>query len=341
MSDRPVRQVDVAKKAKVSVTTVSLALRNSPLISNAVGDRVRKIAEEMGYCPDPVAQALRCKSSLQKSSPRFFGTVGLVMSQACATARRQIPCFSEWDEMLKACCRNSGYALDRFEVGPSEKEQRHLDRVLKARGVQGLLFYGALQEIHGWHLDWNSYAVVAYAASSHEHFVHNVVNASSNDTYDVMAQLHQLGYKRPGYFVSSPLFDFWKAGFSSAIDQMYGASDIPVIDRMVPGNTTRVFCEWVEKYQPDVVITLEEPRLQDLFSMGLRVPEDIGFIWLDVLPGQLNISGMIQPRDSAHKVMIDLLHGMLTRHEYGAPAMPMCIQLPSIWNPGATVRKQR
>jgi LacI family transcriptional regulator len=340
MNTKPVRLVDVAAKAEVSVTTVSLALRNHPRISEVVRSQVKQIATEMGYRPDPVAQALRDKSSEKNGVLRFFGTVGLVMSKSCAETRSQTSCCKEWDEMLRQCCRNSGYNLDRFEVGPSEREQKSLDRILKARGIRGLLFYGANEELHEWKLDWNHYAAVAYCSSRHEHFVHDVISSSYHDTYDVMKHLHKLGYKRPGYFIPESRYDYWSVGFTSARNKLYETSDVPVADRSLQEKTQTAFCNWVKQHQPDVVIACEVQRLDDLKALGLRVPEDIGFIWLDILPGREEISGMVQQRDSAHKMMIDTLHGMLTRNEYGPPKMPMCIQVPSFWNKGTTVCKQ-
>jgi LacI family transcriptional regulator/LacI family repressor for deo operon, udp, cdd, tsx, nupC, and nupG len=50
---------DIAQAAGVSHTTVSRALRDSPLISLEVRQRVQRIAEEMGYIPNAVAQSLR------------------------------------------------------------------------------------------------------------------------------------------------------------------------------------------------------------------------------------------------------------------------------------------
>ena len=48
----------IAAQAGVHVTTVSLALRNSPRLPIATRDRIRKLADELGYAPDPMLQAL-------------------------------------------------------------------------------------------------------------------------------------------------------------------------------------------------------------------------------------------------------------------------------------------
>ncbi len=49
---------DIAKAAGVSHTTVSRALRGSPVISAATKQRIQQLAKQMGYVPSAVAQSL-------------------------------------------------------------------------------------------------------------------------------------------------------------------------------------------------------------------------------------------------------------------------------------------
>ncbi len=60
---------DIARKAKVSVATVSLALRDSPEISEKTKKRIRKIAEKLNYIPNFHAKIL----SEQKTD--YFGFI--------------------------------------------------------------------------------------------------------------------------------------------------------------------------------------------------------------------------------------------------------------------------
>lgn len=53
-----IKQLDIAKKLKVSRITVSKALRNHPDISKSMKIKVKKLAEEMGYFPNLVAKNL-------------------------------------------------------------------------------------------------------------------------------------------------------------------------------------------------------------------------------------------------------------------------------------------
>ena len=50
--------VDVARRAGVAKSTVSVALNNQPGVSDAVQERVRQVANELGWRPSSVARAL-------------------------------------------------------------------------------------------------------------------------------------------------------------------------------------------------------------------------------------------------------------------------------------------
>lgn len=60
---------DLAKKLGVSIATVSRALRNSPEIGKEMQERVKALAIEMNYRPNPFARSLR------QEGPKMIGVV--------------------------------------------------------------------------------------------------------------------------------------------------------------------------------------------------------------------------------------------------------------------------
>jgi LacI family repressor for deo operon, udp, cdd, tsx, nupC, and nupG len=54
---------EVAKRAGVSVATISRVLNNSPLVTEATKEHVRNIIEELDYHPNVVARSLRSSKS--------------------------------------------------------------------------------------------------------------------------------------------------------------------------------------------------------------------------------------------------------------------------------------
>lgn len=71
MHKRTVSIQDIAESAGVSHTTVSRALRDSPLIRKEVREQIQQLARSMGYIPNAVAQSLRGQRT---------GTIGLVVT---------------------------------------------------------------------------------------------------------------------------------------------------------------------------------------------------------------------------------------------------------------------
>ena len=71
MHQQEISIADIARVAGVSHTTVSRALRESPLISVDTRERIQKLAQEMGYTPNAIAQSLQT----QRTS-----TIGLVVT---------------------------------------------------------------------------------------------------------------------------------------------------------------------------------------------------------------------------------------------------------------------
>ena len=73
---------DIARSAKLSVAAVSMALRNHDSLPAATINRVKKIADELGYRPDPALCALaahRCR--LQPN--RNVSVIALISNWSC------------------------------------------------------------------------------------------------------------------------------------------------------------------------------------------------------------------------------------------------------------------
>lgn len=118
-----VRLKDIAERAGVSVMTVSKVMRDARDISAATKARVRRLAEEMGYTPDRMAQALRSRKT------RLFG---LVIS---ATTN---PVFARVVMAIEERAYELGYEVILcHSLNQTEREQELIRRLLSRR-VDGL-----------------------------------------------------------------------------------------------------------------------------------------------------------------------------------------------------------
>lgn len=119
-----VRLIDVAARANVSVMTVSKVLRNASDISAKTKARVRKIAEEMGYVPDSLAQGLRNRTT------KLFG---LIISSATNPLAAQN--IAGVQERAAEC----GYDLILAQTANEVAREESSIRRMVSRRVDGLI----------------------------------------------------------------------------------------------------------------------------------------------------------------------------------------------------------
>jgi DNA-binding LacI/PurR family transcriptional regulator len=124
MKQRSVSIQDIARAAGVSHSTVSRALRESPLISPKVRQKIQSLAGRMGYVPNAVAQ------SLQGSATQTLGVLLTTVSD---------PFLADILTGVETVAREAGYTvlLAAAHNDPAE-EIRCLDSFRKRR-VDGLI----------------------------------------------------------------------------------------------------------------------------------------------------------------------------------------------------------
>ena len=98
----------IAKRAGVSCQTVSLALRNHPKISVETRTRIQKLADQLGYCPDPFVSSLMAR--IQSGKPvKQLGTLAFINSFTPSDNRRHSSIYTEFFEGAAERSRQCGY----------------------------------------------------------------------------------------------------------------------------------------------------------------------------------------------------------------------------------------
>lgn len=124
MSYKRITYKDVAKRAGVSVATVSYVLNDGPRpVSAETRARVEEAIAELGYYPNEVARSLR----LQHSS-----TIGLIIPN---TAN---PVYAEIALALERVCTDAGFLVLLCNSGRQPERERMLVQMLRAKGVDGV-----------------------------------------------------------------------------------------------------------------------------------------------------------------------------------------------------------
>lgn len=270
---------DIARVAKVSHSTVSRALRNSPLVSRETAERIRQIAEEMGYRPSAVARSLVTRKTK---------TIGVVVTTIAD------PFIAEVVSGIEEVANDHGYSvfLANSNADPDREikvvhsfHERRVDGILVTASRVGALYIGHLSEMK-----------VPIVLINNQHpgeFVHSVM--IDNVTASRMATEHliHLGHRRIAYIGDQ--FGYQSdterfAGYRQALERAGltfqpelvvhgdgkpegGMRAMEQLLRLSP-LPTAVFC-----YNDMTALgALRVARMR-----GLRVPEDISLVGFDDL----------------------------------------------------------
>ncbi len=129
---------DVAKKARVSITTVSRVLNGDARVKADTRSRVERVMASMGYQPNLMARALRQQSSR---------VIGLVVDTL------KNPFTAELSQGVADHLDATGYQLILADTQRQSQKGPRLLQMLAQRGVDGILYAA------GWETDADSLTV--------------------------------------------------------------------------------------------------------------------------------------------------------------------------------------
>ncbi|MDF3128180.1 LacI family DNA-binding transcriptional regulator [Kiritimatiellaeota bacterium B1221] len=145
-----VTQRDIAKEAGVDVSTVCLCLNGHPRISEETRDRVRAIAERLGYRPDPALSAIAASRWSKNRSDT--GRVLAFVADDLQAAEPELKLY------LRGVCSRAealGYRVEPFSLRDYPSAEA-LNRVIRARGIRGMILGQSRHELPLELFDQNS-----------------------------------------------------------------------------------------------------------------------------------------------------------------------------------------
>jgi LacI family transcriptional regulator len=119
-----VRLKDIAERAGVSIMTVSKALRGERDVSPATRERIKTLAQKMGYVPDSAARGLRSRTSR---------TLGVIVPSITN------PVFARVVRAIEERAHEAGYDLFLAQTFNRTEREEVCIRRLGGRRVDGLL----------------------------------------------------------------------------------------------------------------------------------------------------------------------------------------------------------
>lgn len=336
VESQPTLLKDLALAAGLSVSGVSRALRGDTRMSKVSREKVRKLADRMGYRPVAAARALRGRAGGYREAG-FQGTVGyLVYSYEMGMirapgARERFP----WVFAAQERAKDLGYAVDHFLLEEDRRSSRALGRILKARGIRGLILSAKHDDLSTLEFDWDSHCAISLSASPSIQFLTNLSIPFFQDTYTAVIELWRRGYRRVGFVMIGNILDQFLAGYQSAVHR----TGLPVVAPLVSERgVPQRLDDWIRRHRLDAILTTTGLELLDAVqSTGRDVPGDIGMCFVDDIDAPGRLSGLHQPREKLASLAMDMLHLMIQHHEQGIPADPLDVHLPSSWSEGETL----
>ena len=335
---------DVAQKAGVSHVTISRALRNDLSISASRREQVKKLAEEMGYRPDPSLSAL--------AAYRFAKQSHKIQSALAWVNRYKDP--KQWRKFgeLKAYWTGAEKAAERFGyhleeiIWAPDSPLKRLEKILETRGVRGILMPPHHFPLDWSGFDWNKFSAVRFGMSVRNPDIHAVTTDQLRAVVMAMEKIRQHGYERIGLVVPRD-FDRYLGG--NYIGGFFAAhelfdlghlvpplpTDINVYDQQ-PEKARQAMERWLHKHSPDAILTTVTQVPELLCAIGISIPKDLAVAGTSVVDLPLD-AGINQNSEMVGRIAVETLISQINLNERGQPAAPCRILVESSWQDGKSL----
>lgn len=354
MNERRVTLADIAVRAKVHVTTVSLALRNHPRLPASTRDRIQSLAKEMGYAPDPFLRALvayRGRIMPHRDPP----TLAYVTHWDTRWGWKKVTAHPQFYAGAERKAAELGFRLEHFWLGEPGLSHRRLSTILQARAISGLIIASHTREVDATlNLDWSRFSAVKIDYLPHQPALHNVTNDQCSIIRLAMQHVMAAGYRRIGFAMhrgwDHSVDHLWTAGYLCEQQNLPPDQRIPMFlfpeaepaEAWLNESKSEVvapagaFRRWFRAHRPEMIISkasFVRPRFADL---GLRVPQDVAFADVFLETFDATVAGVRQNHETVGELAVEILAGQLQHNKYGAPEIPTTTFVEGTWFSGAS-----
>ena len=276
MKQRRTSLKDLADKLGVSIATVSRALRNSHEVGEEMTQKVKKLAKELNYRPNPFAQSLR------KEAPRVIGVIvpNLVTHYYAAVL-----------DGIEDYASKLGYSvISSNSHEDHEREAQALDNFLNmhVEGIIACLAQDTTDYSHFEQLHEMGVPLVFFARCCLEDMFSQVVGNGDVAALEATQHMIETGSRRVAFIGGPNHLDMVrrrKHGYLEALreNRIPIDRDLVVCDKIdfdVARNATLRLLEG--ENPPDAILAFNDIITYAAFdaikSKGLRIPEDVAII---------------------------------------------------------------
>lgn len=181
----PVTIKDIARQAGVAHTTVSRALRGSPLIAAATTRRIRAIAAELGYQPSAAARSLKTRRSQ---------VLGVIVSNIAD------PFFSEILQGIDDAAQQHGYSLFIAAAQHDPRREEAIVNTMREHRVDGVILCSTpFSPKQSQQLLAHEIPIVVVNNQAAEDYRYSIYHDDVDGSRQITRHLLELGHRRIAY----------------------------------------------------------------------------------------------------------------------------------------------
>lgn len=268
-----VKMKDIAEKLNISIVTVSKALANKQGVSDELRDKIKELANNMGY---------KIKNNKEDS---FNYNIGVIVAQKYMDAENSFY-FTIYNNIVKYLGDNNFYAL--LEVVDRNKELENvIPNIILDKKVDGIIILGQMEESYIKVICEQDIPVIFLDFYDRHFLVDSIIGDNIYSSYAITNYLIEKGHKNIGYvgniYANRSILDRY-LGYSKALLEANIEIDKNLIidDRDSKG----AFLDFkLPKDLPTAFVCNSDKTayyfIRYLDKMGIRVPEDVSIVGFD------------------------------------------------------------
>ncbi len=332
---------DIAKVAGLHFTTVGLALRNDPRINRATTARIQQVARQLGYSHDAMLSAL--STYRHRKSQRLAGVIAYLITYDPAETLKVNTRERATVEAATAYAQSQGFALESFRINTPGMTAPRLSRMLRARGIQGLIFAprlpmpGPVPE-----LEWQYFSPVAIGYSITGLGVHRACPHQAHNMQLCLRELRRRGYRRTGLIIPPHVNERTRGNVLGAylahqLQQVPAERTAPLFEEDV---TKARLGAWLRTERIDSVILTAFPTQHDAWirALGYDDTATMGITVLSRAGDTDHLAGIDEQMSLLGEAAANFATSLLRHNERGLPEYPRYSLVEGRWVDRPSVR---
>lgn len=330
----------LAEAAGVSTATVSRALAGHPAVLPETRERIVTLAREQGYLRNVLMAKLMSHVRTGRTQ-RFYGNLAVIHVPS-AEHPHLLPSQRQIIDGATIRARELGFQLYEFSLSEGKLGAKGYARMLRARGVQGVIFLYTEPTQLLADFPWENFSTIENDYGRLEPVLHTVCMDHYLSLTSALRRLQSLGYRRIGFFIAqykdARLSHKWSAAFVSYQRHSGAIGKVPI---HIAAKIERApFLRWHRRHRPDLVIGHVDEAIGWLQRAGVKVPETTAFFNLNWFERSCPCAGLDLRLELQGSVAVENLVAQIQRGERGLPADPRIIMIKARWVDGPTIRAE-